>query len=300
MPSGYLHLHCAVESARRMELVITQKEAYLLGAQCPDPLFTLGIYPLRLSSKPKPYGKMLHTMRTGRFLMMLCQLAATRSEVEKAFTMGYLTHYALDSTVHPYVYAHSLDANGVYSSALHTRLEKSWDALYYSRTGRKGVPVSQPGLSESKACWEAVGALLSEAITKVYPENPLSDAEILRALSGAEKTNRLTYSPRGVIYCLVYVFERLLRKPFLLTSLFTPRKPPHEDIENNEHRPWAPLKTPDLVRNEGLTELFEAAVGRAGQLLQASLAFYSGAMGADSFATIIGNAGYDTGTESLP
>jgi hypothetical protein len=294
MPSGYLHLRCATLAAGRANVAST--EAYLFGAQGPDPLFTLGVFPLRPSSDIKPYGKMLHTARTGRFLLTLCGLAAERGDVEKAFAAGFLTHYALDSTVHPYVNAHSVDKNGDYSSAMHMRLEKNWDALYYSRAGKKGRPDAQPGIPEPGACWEAIAALLSGAITAVYPENSLSAEDVLEAFEGTRKLNRLARS--RMAYCLAYLVEKLLKKP--LTVHFTPGAPMKGDIENTARAPWRPPAEPDRVRNEGLTELFETAAEKAGELLKASSAFFEGGMSADSLAAAIGNAGYDTGIGSLP
>lgn len=299
MPSGYLHSRCATIAAERADIAITNKEAYQLGAHGPDPLFTLGIFPLRPKSKPKPYGKMLHTARTGLFLSALCALAANRSDVEKAFAMGFLTHYALDSAVHPYVNAHSLDAKGEYQSALHTRLENSWDVLYSGRMGMEKTPHSQSEAAvNAKACWEAAAELLSDAARAVYPENLLPAEEFIEAFEGAEKLGRLLRSRSA--YCLAFLLERLVRQPMALTAHFMPRAPVQGDIENAARAPWRAILEPECVRDEGLTELFEAAIIRACGLLKASGAFFAGELSADSLAALIGNAGYDTGLESLP
>lgn len=295
MPSGYLHYCCAMKAAKDANISISHKEAYVLGTQGPDPLFTLGIFPLRASSKPKPYGKMLHTRRTGAFLETLCALAKEQSPLQQAYAMGFLTHYALDSTVHPYVYAHSTDEQGQYSSSLHMRLEKGWDALYYRRDGHKGTPVSMIGIAESKMHWETIAALWAEVICTVY-DSQLSKEEILEAFVNSVKINKWTHSPLGITHALMSFIERVfLRKPYMITSHITPCAPIREDIENTAHLPWHPPAEADRVRTEGLPELYEAATKRASELLKAASAFFEDALPADALMQIIGNCGYDTG-----
>jgi len=298
MASGYLHTRCAVLAAERASCIVTE-DAYLFGSQGPDPLYMLGIFPLRLKSRPLPYGSMLHTARTGLFLVRLCALAKEKSEIEKAYAMGFLTHYALDSTVHPYVNTHSLDANGNYQSALHVRLENNWDALYSNRIGLSKTPDAQfEAVVNAKPCWEVVAALLSNAMLSVYPENPLLPGEILTAFQGVEKFGRLKRSRS--IYGLAYLLERLMRKPMFLTAQFIRRKPDTDDHENKARKPWRSLSQPDRIRDEGLAELFETAVDTSCSLLRAADSFFAGELPMDTFAVSIGNIGYDTGVESLP
>lgn len=145
MPSGYLHQLCAERACGMAGITPVEGDALCLGAQGPDPLFVLGMFPLRLSSRPSKVGALIHQHRTGAFLCALADRAKRGTAVERAFTMGFFTHYALDSTVHPYVYSQSLDRHGRYSSALHMRLEKRWDALYYRRAGHRGTPGGDAG-----------------------------------------------------------------------------------------------------------------------------------------------------------
>jgi len=298
MPSGFLHSHCADLALKRANLTVAHPDAFLFGAQGPDPLFTLGVFPLRPKSQPSHYGTLLHTARTGRFLSALCAEAKDATGVERAYAMGFLTHYALDSTVHPFVYAHSLDESGEYQSALHIRLENNWDALYASRAGMKKTPDAQrDAVVNAKACWEAAAALLSSAMTTVY-ENTLPPEEIIKAYQGTEQLGKLLSS--RFAYVAAYLLERLTRMPKILTAQFFPRKLSKDDIENTARAQWRAVSEPDRLRDEGLTELFEAAIVKSCELLQVSDAFFAGDLSADELAKTIGNAGYDTGLESLP
>ncbi len=298
MPSGYLHQKCAKEAAALSGIRPPREAPFILGAQGPDPLFMLGVFPLRASSKPGKLGNLLHTSRTGAFLCRLCQLAKGKGPVERAYAMGFLTHYALDSTVHPYVYAHSHKTNGEYDSLIHMQLEKRWDTLYFRRDGGRGTSMTMPGAAETREQWDPIGALWAEAIQAVYPEAGVTKETILLALAYTEKANRLTHSPTGIKYGLVWVLERLMGKPALITAQMAPRFLPKADLVNWAGAAWYAPAEPNRQRNEGLDQLYEQAVGRAGGLLTAAQGYFDGTLSAEAFGEIIGNAQYDTGMDS--
>ncbi len=298
MPSGYLHKRCAEKAVELSGVTIKERDALVLGAQGPDPLFMLGIFPLGPSSRPGPLGNLLHTRRTGAFLCALCRRAKDGSEVERAYAMGFLTHYALDSTVHPYVYAHSVDKHGKYSSLLHMRLEKRWDTLFYRQDGHRSTPVIMPGVAETRPVWEQIADLWAVAINDVFPEECVTRETVLKALGGAERVNRLTHSPSGVKYGAVWVLERVIGKAGLATSQMAPRFLPRADITNADHAQWRAPAYPDTPRDEGLMELYDRAVKRATELLTAARGYFGGTLPEEAFAAAVGNAQYDTGMES--
>lgn len=298
MPSGYLHKRCARQACEIAGITPVAQDVMILGAQGPDPLFMLGIFPLRLSSKPSKLGNRLHSYRTGAFLCALCRLAKDGTDVDRAYALGFLTHYALDSTVHPYVYCKSYDEAGKYSSVRHTRLEKHWDSLYYQREGGRGTPVLMAGVAETKPEWPAIAALWQKAIDAVYPEEHVTEAMLLKAFADADKANRLTHSPSGIKYGIVWLLERLIGKPGLATSQMAPRFPTKQDILNTDNASWHNPSEPGRQRNESVPELLDAAAHRAAGLLLAARGYFDGELDATAFAAAIGNVGYDTGLES--
>lgn len=300
MPSGYLHQLCAQRACAISGVTPVEGDVMTLGAQGPDPLFTMGLFPLRLTSKPGKLGNTLHERRTGAFLRALCRRAKAGDAVDRAYALGFLTHYALDSTVHPYVYAHSYREDGTYSSSRHMRLEKHWDALYYHREGHRGTPVIMPGPKETRAHWPQIARLLHGAVLETFPEEQVTEDQLLAAFADTERVNRLTHSPHGVKYAVVWALERLIGKPRLATSQMTPLKPSRADIENGAHAPWHSPFEPERTRTEGLTELYEAGVRRAGALLTAAAKYFGNEMDEAAFALVVGNAGYDSGMESKP
>ncbi len=282
MPAGYLHQRCAELAAKGAGISPEPSAAYILGAQGPDPLFALGIFPLGVHSQPERYGNTVHTRRAGAFLLALLEAAKGGTAAQRAYAMGFLTHNALDSTAHPHVYKNSLKKNGQYSSTLHMALEKRWDARRYSKDGLKGAPVWLPGAEEARPYWPEIAALWEKAAQAVFPEEGITAELVMKALSDSARICRITHSPRGIKYAAFWALERLIGKPQLLTSQMVPRFPKRDADEQSENK------------------LFEKGVEKAQPMLSAAKKYYAGELNTEALAKVVGNRGYDTGTESLP
>ena len=112
MPGGFYHQCCAERACAVSGITPVRMEAFRLGAQGPDPLFLIGMFPLSLKSRPSKLAGAMHKRRTGQFICALAREAKKAGDVERAYVLGYLTHYAIDSAVHPYVYSQSYDKKG--------------------------------------------------------------------------------------------------------------------------------------------------------------------------------------------
>ena len=85
-----------------------EAEAFLLGNQGPDPLFYSIANPL-LAPVHK-LGNIMHKEKPNEILIAfkqaICALDETDRSVGRAYALGFLGHYVLDSTMHPLVYFH--------------------------------------------------------------------------------------------------------------------------------------------------------------------------------------------------
>lgn len=106
------------ENYRRQ--IAAKKTEYLLGAQGGDVFFFYGM------SYKNNVGRMLHHADA-------CKLFEQLSKGDTAYCAGWATHYALDCTVHPFVYAYEGAHRGL---LLHQRYERDL-GLYVSR--KRGV-----------------------------------------------------------------------------------------------------------------------------------------------------------------
>ena len=299
MPGGFYHQRCAERACAVSGVTPVRMEAFRLGAQGPDPLFLMGMFPLSLKSRPSKLAGFMHKRRTGKFICALARMAKDEGDVERAYAMGYLTHYAIDSAVRPYVYSQSYDRRGRYSSVRHMSMERGWDTEMWRAAGRRGTPESMPCVKEAKADWPRAARLVARAANEAYPELSVTPEAVECGYADACRANRLTHSPYGVRFALYWALERLLLHPGLLTAQCCPKRPYKGDTMNREGRPWRSAAEPDRERRETVKELTAQGVRRAAQLMQAAKDYFDGALDDAAFARIVGNAGMDTGAESL-
>lgn len=119
-----------------VSLIRKHQGVFGIGCQGPD-LFLYNIAML-LSSEEKNLGVRMHHEGSSRYFAWLLQSIWEEEDVEAvevgiSYFYGLLSHYTLDSMLHPYVYARiGLDASMPYAekatSALHHRLESAIDA----------------------------------------------------------------------------------------------------------------------------------------------------------------------------
>ena len=146
MPASYVHQSVAAHAADALSLQdsAAERSALLAGAEGPDPMF--------FCFRPgKPFaplvGSLLHAQKTDDFLLALCEACADDALL-RAYCCGFFTHYATDTTFHPFVYAHSLTAEGRYSGNTHCTLEHQLETLHYRREGHAtGLPVQMGGFA---------------------------------------------------------------------------------------------------------------------------------------------------------
>ena len=123
MPASYVHQCVARDACRSMNRFQDEqlRAALTAGSEGPDPFF-FSLFALPGTPSAPKLGSMMHTRRTDDFLVALAR-ACTGSDITRAYCCGFFTHYAADTTFHPFVYAHSLAEDGSYSSTSHCTLE---------------------------------------------------------------------------------------------------------------------------------------------------------------------------------
>ena len=141
MPDYFTHLAGARQIYARLEAryrnLISDDSLYLLGAQGGDVFFFYG-----LSYKNNP-GRFLHRLPAAEIFEKLAQK-------DKSYCAGWVTHYALDSAIHPYVYAYKHTHKGI---LLHRKYEADL-GLYISRkSGARRIIIPKEKLL---ACTPAV------------------------------------------------------------------------------------------------------------------------------------------------
>lgn len=297
MPASYTHQCIARDAARALSLFKDDqlRAALTAGSEGPDPFF-FSLIPMPGALYAPTLGSMMHTQKTGDFLLALAKACAA-SDVTRAYCCGFLSHYAADTTFHPFVYAHSRDEQGRYSGTVHCTLEHALETLLYRRRGHQtGVPQQMAGFirltKENKA---EIAKALSAALDEVFPEYRLGLSRVRRSFEDASFFCTLLRSPSGRRYRAFGALAGVAGLDKALHAHMMPAEPPKTDVANDAHSPWSSPWEPEKKRTDSFDALFAAAVARAQVLIPAALAFMEGTIDESAFRALIGDLSYDSG-----
>lgn len=297
MPASYVHQCVAAAACDALSLFAKEplRSAALAGSEGPDPFFFSFVDLPGRTPAPR-LGSMLHTQRTDEFLLALCE-SCQGSELLRAYCCGFMTHYAADTTFHPFVYAHSLTEDGRYSGTLHCTLEHQLETLHYRRQGHEtGLPVQMAGFAAlSPAQRNEIAGALSAAIARIFPKEAPDKARTRRAFDDAVSVCRLLRSESGAKYRMLGTALSPLKLSAALHAHMMPLTPPDTDIANDAHAPWTSIWQPDIARCDSFDDLFAAAVSRAGELVRSANGLMTGSVSYAAHRTLLGGYSYDSG-----
>lgn len=156
MPESYFHVRCAKASYQKSGCKGYYIPALILGAAGPDILYYhLGLRPLL------PLGRRLHRRRSGPFLTALVRRA--KGKVLYSYVLGFLSHYAVDATLHSWIKA---------QSQAHAAVETALDSHYLRLDKGRGIALpndSAPRLTRAEAL--EIGDLLHHCLYEVFGLN---------------------------------------------------------------------------------------------------------------------------------
>ncbi len=96
----------------------------------PDPYLFYYFFVPPFRHKTNRRSAVMHRTKTGRFLTELARRSGSRDMF--SYLAGFLCHYALDSTVHPFVYGAADDR-----ADMHTAIEHKIDLMVLGRQGKQ-------------------------------------------------------------------------------------------------------------------------------------------------------------------
>ena len=256
MPNICTHLIFGVHVAEAVQKPLKSLgDLYLLGCLGPDYYFYDRLPPTPLIPQQKKHGNVLHGLDCG---VLFDALSARAGDALRPYLYGFLTHIALDSTVHPYIEAG-------HRGLAHSRFEGVIDSVVYAET-KDAFPYRE--VLFIKPDTAPIDALLSDVSAA------LCGANVKGAYSrGYRKYRRLIplmFDPKNRRYRFLRFWERLFKKPGTVSDLLI--GPDHEDPEgcmNLSEKIWISPWEPDRVRSESVPMLLEAAEALAVSLIRA-------------------------------
>lgn len=151
--------------------------AFFWGAQGPDFLFCRNFIPWRKDKTISAYGSRLHETKPSATLNSMREfLKHNDNAAYRSYVLGFVCHYSLDCTAHPYINALSAQLSKVREnetkSTMHGEIEGSLDTIVLrSETGKLPSEISLGKMfPKNEAVQRRIAKLYSSVISQVYNE----------------------------------------------------------------------------------------------------------------------------------
>lgn len=249
--------------------------AYFWGLQGPDLLFFRDI--IKGKSPLPVYGAKMHSELTKELFEELGNAITENSnspkgEILLSYVMGFIGHYALDITAHPYIFflqarEEENNTNGIIRG-IHNRIECDIDTVLYQKKHGQHVNKYKPSkkMLGTPATHEPISELYARILWRVYGIK-VKKSEIMFCFSDARKMFFFMLDPlNGLVLNSVRIYEKLIKKPNYFSSHIR-RKNVEEDVLNLTHQSWHNLNIPDLDDSRDFIDLFSQATEKSKELI---------------------------------
>lgn len=122
------------------------RNAVMIGAQGPDIFFFHRVFPWQKGKTLRAAGSIMHRSKCGDILDHFRKYIDTHgfSQIAQSYIYGFLMHYALDRTCHPYIYFMQNiitdKSKKMNSSSVHNFIEASIDSVMINRIEKEDNP----------------------------------------------------------------------------------------------------------------------------------------------------------------
>ena len=210
MPAAITHYFHGKQVAKQLNL--TAGNAFTLGCQGPDFWFCHRFFPWQRGKKEVEFGEFLHTTPPDTLLGYMQEIVENAHDpVLRAYFCGFLCHYALDRTCHPYVNALAEQLNqtnsGQMESIFHNEIESAIDVIILRReTGKlPGAFRLQDTMPCEKAMTQSVAPLYAELSSRY--ERPIARDVVEQAIRDAHTAFSALRDRFGLEYRFVRLVE---------------------------------------------------------------------------------------------
>lgn len=298
MPEAYTHIRTARAAAELAQIEPADPVAFAAGANGPDMFFCYRCWlpGARRGQDLPALGSRMHNDNTGAFLMSLLKNARTKAQ--RSYALGFLTHYAADTTVHPYINAVS-GPGGVYDRpGGHGYFEIAIDSwLHKKDTGDGAVYAKDSCPRLLGAALAEVGVLLEKALQEAYGLTITREA--------LADTFHHTYYWRSCFvsrwrlkYAFFWLVEPLFGGRGRITGHMTPAHLKGTGRRDKQKLPstWNHPVTGEEI-NGGILELLDRSQRRGAAYMMAAQGFWKGKVKDYQLKVLLGSKSYNTGLE---
>lgn len=238
------------------------------GAQGPDFLFCHRYFQYVLKktgASLKEYGSALHRDPPSATLNAMRDFLSRHSDPSyRSYVLGFLCHYALDSTAHPFVNARARELAerrpGENPSTMHGEIEASLDAIVLRwKTGKLPSEVKLGDMfPKNEGAQRKIACLYQDVLSTVYGAQ-VSQEELYQATKDAHFVFACCTDRTGLKRGLFRVIEKG-RPSYVASHLVPITEDPEEDFANLSHESWTWEGT---RRDRDFFQLYEEALDLA-------------------------------------
>ena len=275
------------------------RKVYDHTAAGPDVWFSYRFWNGKQKQDKHLRGGQMHREKTGEFLLALAERCRISHDRQMLFSYlaGYLCHYAMDKTAHPYIVYRTGQYDGTQETRKyrgnHTLLERAIDHRYRKAWGKSmwSAPITGRIL-RMKRIPESIADDLDAVYAAVYGwENVTKDLDI--AVWDQKFFYFLVQDPTGVLNQIVKYADNGISEQEYFSLSYAGRDQGELDILNDKKREWQHPCDPAIRSDESFAELFSRASILAEKLILSAESYISGENG--SFPQFLGSDSYETG-----
>lgn len=313
MPGAWTHILSSNEIINKLKedkyrkILEDNLKLYQFGAQGPD-LFLYYCYFIPSKHKRvEKLGQRLHTDKTRDFILYFIYKLKEIKDFKEfntlfSYVIGYITHYALDTCMHPYVYYFG----GIY----HEKLPESKKYDHYHRELESVIGLIQLEKKRKESAYKA--HLYEEVNIGKNVPNIVKDTlkKAIKSVYGLKIKNYL------VDYCykdmkmgmkfltddnekkenLFWIIEKFIEKKSGAKVLINPEKVKDDkDYLNKEHKRWNhPCSLEEVTEVDG-EELYYKGIKRAIFLIDSVIKYLENEINEEELKKTIPNLSYESG-----
>lgn len=254
-----------IESTDTKTLIEKHMTAFGLGLQGPD-IFFYHI-PAYLFYK-KNIGNVMHRQKVMLFFDYLLDARNSFEDAHErricdAYIIGFIGHYSLDVTCHPYIYFKSdhfnnIKRSGVYDFGRHVSLETDIDheILMHYRSILPSEFDYAAAVRPSENSKRVIAELLFKTINRTFPENKVRLGTIKNAINSFINLNHLMHDPTGKKKRRVRKIEQVFFKCAVISSMIpSDTIIKYIDPCNSKHSNWSNPWNPMVNKTESVFDL---------------------------------------------
>ncbi len=316
MPNIMTHAFLAQDAIESIEtqylatLIAKYPQVYALGSSGPDFLFYYKILPWEKAdpeNKMREIGNLIHSSHIDDFYQSAIdhiqntQDDKTR-EIMTVFIAGHLTHWALDSSAHPYIFAKTGVIGREPTKYWHFRFESMLDTLMVTQV--KGFKIENIRMPEfvasDKTTRKAIAELYRKIVIDLFAMD-IPDHSYMNCLESMASTAHLLYDPYTLKFPLIQLGEKLSGRLWEFSAHIVTGTPDKQhDILNLAHQSWTHPCNESLVSTESFLDLYLKAKERAQAALYAFDGILNSTQPKASLNLILKDYSYDTGMKNPP